>query len=176
VPDAGLVLLTGAPGVGKTTALRRAAARLAERGLRLSGFYTDEVRVGGERRGFRVVALDGRESVLADVSVQGPQRVGRYGVDVASFEGLALDVLRPDPAVDIYVVDEIGRMECLSPRFVATVRALLDSGCRVLATIALRGGGLIAETKARTGATLLEVTRANRDAIPEQVLKRFALG
>lgn len=42
------LLLTGRPGAGKTTVLRAAAQQLT--GLRLAGFYTEEIRVRGERR------------------------------------------------------------------------------------------------------------------------------
>ncbi|MFZ1060598.1 MAG: nucleoside-triphosphatase, partial [Candidatus Rokuibacteriota bacterium] len=46
-----VLLITGNPGSGKTTVIRRVAAALS--GRRLGGFYTEEIRVGGERRGFR---------------------------------------------------------------------------------------------------------------------------
>ena len=49
----GVLLLTGVPGIGKTTVIRRAADRL--KGRRLGGFYTEEIREQGDRRGFRLV-------------------------------------------------------------------------------------------------------------------------
>jgi nucleoside-triphosphatase len=74
--------------------------------------------------------------------------------------------LRPDPRVDAWFVDEIGKMECLAPRFVAAMRALLDAGVPVVATIALRGGGFIAEVKRRPDVELRTLGRATRDAAP----------
>lgn len=74
------LLLTGVPGVGKTTVLRKAADGLSDR--RLAGFYTEEIRSDGERRGFRMVCFDGREGVMARTEFPGPHRVGKYGVDV----------------------------------------------------------------------------------------------
>lgn len=162
------LLLTGRPGVGKTTALRRAAAPLT--GRRLGGFYTEEIREAGARRGFRAVTLDGWQRDLARVDFPGSPRVGPYGVDVGTVAALVERALRPDAAVDVYLVDEIGKMECLSPRFVAAMRALLDSSRPVIATIALRGGGFIAEVKAREDVEALEVTRANRDELPARIL------
>src|SRR2546422_404949 len=66
------LLLTGPPGSGKTTALRRAADRLRDR--RLGGFYTEEIRRRGERRGFRAVTFDGQTWDLARVDRPGPPR------------------------------------------------------------------------------------------------------
>jgi nucleoside-triphosphatase len=146
---------------------------LAARGARLAGFTTEEIRDRGRRRGFEGATLDGRRAVLADVSVRGTHRVGCYGVNLASFEEVVLEVLTPDPRVDLHVVDEIGKMECLSPRFVAAIRRLLEAGAPLLATVAERGGGLISEVKCRPGATLLQVTRSTREAIPDQVIGRL---
>jgi nucleoside-triphosphatase len=67
-------------------------------------------------------------------------------------------------------VDEIGKMECFSQRFVAAMRALLDSDRRVLATIARRGTGFIAEVRRRGDAELLEVTARSRDLLPEEIV------
>jgi len=82
-----VLLLTGPPGSGKTTALRRAAERL--RGWRLGGFYTEEIRRRGERRGFRAMTFDGDSWDLARVDRPGAPRVGRYGVDLDVMETLA---------------------------------------------------------------------------------------
>lgn len=170
------LLLTGRPGVGKTTLVRRVAERLPKT-IHPAGFYTEEIRVRGERRGFRAVTFDGAERVMAHVDVGGRDRVGKYGVDVAAIDELAQTTLRLHDDRALYVVDEIGRMECLSRRFVDAMRALLDAQRVVLATIGLRPstssvegrvGGFIAEAKAREDVELWEVTRANRDALVER--------
>src|SRR5438876_755164 len=79
----------------------------------------------GERRGFRAVNFDGDSWDLARVNRPGPPRVGRYGVDLDVMETLATR-LAPSRAVDVWLVDEIGKMECLSPTFVTAMRRLLD--------------------------------------------------
>ena len=56
------LFLTGNPGVGKTTLIRAIAGRL--RGLTCAGFYTEEIRQGGQRTGFRIMTLDGRQATL----------------------------------------------------------------------------------------------------------------
>ena len=161
-----LLLLTGPPGVGKTTALRRVCDALRIRPL--SGFYTEEVRVRGVRQGFRLVTFDGEESTIADVGRPGPPRVGKYGVDVLAIDVAAQRVLAPDPAVALFVVDEIGKMECLARGFVDALRTLLAQSRPLLATVALRGEGLIEEIKRDRRAHLVYLTRENRDRVPEE--------
>jgi nucleoside-triphosphatase len=163
-----VLLLTGRPGVGKTTVIRKVAAGLA--GRRLGGFYTEEIRVDRERRGFSLTSFDGRQGVMAHVDFPGRDRVGRYGVDVAVIDELAASTLGLSRDVSVYLVDEIGKMECLSPAFVKAMRALLDSTKRVVATIGARGGGFIAEVKAREDAEALVVMPGNRDELPDRVL------
>jgi nucleoside-triphosphatase THEP1 len=75
-----ILLLTGAPGVGKTTLMRRLIAALEKR--RIGGFTTQEMRGGGQRVGFRIVPQRGSERIMAHVDRHGSPRVGRYGVDV----------------------------------------------------------------------------------------------
>jgi nucleoside-triphosphatase len=162
-----LLLLTGRPGSGKTTALRRAADRLERR--RLGGFYTEELRQHGERRGFRAITFDGRARDLARVDFVGRTRVGRYGVDLSVMDALA-DELEPSAHVDVWLVDEIGKMACLSARFVSAMRRLLDGTAPIVATVALRGGGFIAEVKRHRDAELWTVAASSRDALPARIV------
>ncbi len=62
------LLITGLPGTGKTTLLVRLARRLTY--LYPAGFYTEEIREGSLRQGFRLVSLDGREGILAHAGFQ----------------------------------------------------------------------------------------------------------
>lgn len=163
-----VLLLTGRPGVGKTTAIHRIAASLA--GWRLAGFYTEEIRESGQRQGFRAVTLDGSEKVMAHRNIHSPYRVGKYRVDPSAIDQLADLTLGLMPEIDCYLVDEIGKMECCSQRFIAAVRILLTSHCLVVATIALRGGGFIAEVKQRTDIEQWEVTLKNRGELAERAL------
>jgi nucleoside-triphosphatase len=162
------VLLAGAPGSGKTTLIRGVTAALRAR--RVCGFTTEEMRERGERLGFRIETLDGREGVLARVGLPSPHRVGRYGVDVAALDAVVASALALDPTTEAYFIDEIGRMECLSASFVAAVRALLESDRPLVATIAARGTGLIEEAKRRRDVELWTVTRENRDGLGARVL------
>lgn len=163
------LLITGLPGTGKTTLLMGLVRRFAH--LDPAGFYTEEVRERGVRRGFRLQSLDGLEGKLADVAFGGPHRIGRYGVDVEGFEAFlaSLDLLtQPSPLV---FIDEIGKMECLSPCFVRLAETLLDSGKTVVATVAQQGEGLIRKVKGRPDSLLVEVTPMNRQALPDELVR-----
>jgi len=163
-------LVTAAPGTGKTTVIRRLAERLAD--VRIAGFYTAEIRARGERRGFRLVAYDGSKALIAHVELPKTHRVGKYGVDVAAIDRAVDATLGPQPRVELYLVDEIGKMECLSARFVAHMRRILDGRVPLIATVASRGASFIAEVKRREDCELWTLTRANRDAMPAQLLAR----
>ena len=162
------VLLTGPPGCGKTTVVRRVVRALG--GLRLAGFYTQEVRERGQRVGFEIVGLGGQRCLLAHVDWHAHLRVGRYGVEPARLEPIIQAELSLSPGeVDVYVIDEIGKMECLCTSFVEAVRGVLDRPAPVLATIALKGGGPIAAVKARPDVRLVPVDPGNRDGLPDQL-------
>ncbi len=168
------IVLTGPPGCGKTTAVVKIVDALDKR-LRMAGFYTEEIRAAGTRKGFRWQRLDGRTGTLAHVAIKGPHRVSKYGVDIEGFEQDAVSVLDPTArGVDLFVVDEIGKMECFSGRFVEAIRRLLDSDRSVLATVAQKGSGLIREVKSRPGIQLLHLSPANRNEVTRQVIETLA--
>jgi len=166
-----VLLVTGEPGIGKTTVIRRVANGLEDKALR--GFYTEEIREGGERRGFRLVSFDGTAHIIAHANFPKIHRVGKYGVDVEAIDDAAA-LLRPDPDARVYFVDEIGKMECISGPFVAAMRVLLCGDAPIVATVGARGGGFIAEVKHRPECDLWEVTHANRDDLPARVLAWLA--
>jgi nucleoside-triphosphatase len=169
------ILLTGLPGCGKTTAIIQIANNLNRQdGLRqhskIAGFYTQEIREENIRKGFRWKRFDGAEGILAHIDIKSPFRVGKYRVDVAGFEKSVVPILDIDKTdADIFIIDEIGKMECMSGKFVAAVRRLLASEKRVLATVAQKGAGLISEIKNYPDSKLFRLTEQNRDKIIAEI-------
>ena len=162
------ILLTGLPGVGKTTIIKQLAYSLATH--QPDGFFTQEIREDGIRKGFELVTLDGCRQVLSHVNIPGPQRVGRYGVDLAGFEKLLETLDLRHSSSRLVILDEIGKMECLSPRFIQEVEALLDSSKMLIATLALKGGGFPATVRSRPDCQVVTVTLSNRSTLSNTLL------
>ena len=130
------VLLTGRPGCGKTTLIKRVANNLPQRA---GGFYTEEIRDRGVRVGFRLVTLDGDEGVLAHVDLETPERLGKYGLDLSALETVGVSAIRDAVrARQLVVIDEIGPMEIRSAMFRDAVNEVLESEVPLLATIVER--------------------------------------
>ncbi len=156
------ILLTGLPGCGKTATVMKIIADLDPK--RIAGFYTQEIRQNNVRKGFSWNRLDGATGILAHVDIKSPFRVSKYSVDVAGFEKSILPILDAEQTTaELFIIDEIGKMECFSKKFVTTVRKLFASDKLVLATVAQKGGGLIREVKNYPGTKLFNLTRQTRN-------------
>jgi nucleoside-triphosphatase len=163
------ILITGHPGVGKTTLIKKLAEALGD--LHPSGFYTSEIREAGIRKGFEIIALAGSRGILSHVDIKSPHRVSRYGVDVAGFDRFLDSLSLADPAAPIVVIDEIGKMECFSGKFRSLIQDILNSDTLLVATVAMKGSGLIAEIKKRDDSVLYPLTPENRDSIVPEIVK-----
>ena len=184
------LLLTGRPGVGKTTVIKALVQALGERA---DGFYTEEIRERGVRQGFRLVGLrgdysprskatcacaqcrwEGERATLAHVRLKGRgrPRVGRYGVDVAAVDRVGVAALERATAPGrVVIIDEIGKMELFSPAFKAAVLAAVDSQAPVIAAVMARPHPWVDALKARPDVTLWQVTVENRDDMPSRALE-----
>jgi len=162
-------LLTGVPGVGKTTVIIRLAEKLKDR---VAGFYTAEIRQGKRRSGFEIVSLStGRRAVLAHVDFAG-RRVGRYGVRQENLQPFLAELEKAlgEKFPLCLLIDEIGKMELLSRRFKETVSAAFDSHHALVATIMARTEPFCDNLKKRVDTDLFEINRNNRDGLPAWLL------
>lgn len=167
------ILLTGLPGCGKTTAVMQIIETLNCE--KVAGFYTEEIRRGDARKGFRWKCFDGAEGRLAHVDIRGRFKVGKYGVDVAGFEESVVPILDAERTdTELFVIDEIGKMECMSEKFVAAVRRLFASENSVLATVAQKGTGLISEVKKYPNIRLFNLTRSGRERTIAEILQALS--
>ncbi|KAG6646255.1 cancer-related nucleoside-triphosphatase homolog isoform X2 [Carya illinoinensis] len=173
-------LITGPPGVGKTTLIMKVfeALKTSHPSLQYQGFYTGEVRRGSERVGFEVVTLDGRRGRLASTTISTLEslrwpNVGKYKVDIASFESLALPELQVREDTDLFIIDEVGKMEMYSSSFFPGVLKVLESNIPVLASVPIPKSGRdipgVARLKNHPGATVFTLSTSNRDAVKDQI-------
>jgi nucleoside-triphosphatase len=165
------LLITGVPGVGKTTGMRRLCEGLKD--FHPVGFLTTEIREEGMRKGFELISLEGKRKILSHIGIKSHYRVGRYKVDVRGFEDFLGGIPFFDPSPHMVMVDEIGKMECLSAQFNRIMKEVLDSEKWVIATIALKGSGLITEVRKRQDIKLFEITPSNRDVLFSEILKEM---
>ena len=175
LPEANLVtpkvLLTGRPGCGKTTLVKRIVNEVA---LPAGGFYTVEIREGRERVGFKIITLDDQEAVLAHVDFKTPARVAKYGLDLSGLETIGVEALsKAMRARQVVVIDEIGPMEIRSGVFCDVVKEALDSGAPILATITARSFPFTDTIRKRHDLALIEVRRNNREQLVSEVLDQF---
>ncbi|MGD8455990.1 MAG: NTPase [Anaerolineales bacterium] len=162
-----VILLTGRPGCGKTTTIRRVLEKYPGDA---GGFYTQEIREGGVRKGFEIVTLDGERGILAHVDIPGKQRVGKYRLDLEAFERLAIPAIQG--AVErgaLVVIDEIGPMEIQSKRFRGVVMQAIESEAKVLGTIVMRSIPFTDGIKNMEGVEVMEVTPENRNEMQRRI-------
>ncbi|MCK5597594.1 MAG: NTPase [Candidatus Eisenbacteria sp.] len=157
------LLVTGRPGVGKTTLIERVLDFLD---IDAGGFYTSEMLDGGRRVGFSIVGLHGDSGVLAHVDHEGSFRVGKYGVNCEDLERVGVRAV--DQALKhsrLIVMDEIGRMELCSQAFQEAVGRALDSPKPVLGTIQDRTNAFLDSVRARPDVEVLRVNTGNRECL-----------
>jgi nucleoside-triphosphatase len=165
------VLLTGRPGCGKTTLVRRVVKELAQSA---GGFYTEEIRERGLRRGFKIVTLDGKEGVFAHVNFKTHQRLGKYGLDLSPLETISIEAVRKAIRErEVTVIDEIGPMEIRSAIFRDIVNEAFNSRAPLLGTITARPFPFTDAIKKRRDVTLIEVRGDNREQLVSELSDHF---
>ena len=155
------LLITGLPGSGKTTVIRKLSEIFKE--FNPVGFYTTEITEEGVRTGFLVSNLYGDSKVLSHINLKSKYSVGKYRVDVKGFDGMLDNIFSKDKKTGLYFIDEIAKMECLSKKFSKLIVELLNSERPVIASIAEKGTGLPHDIRKRNDVKICEVNLENQD-------------
>jgi nucleoside-triphosphatase len=170
-------LITGSPGVGKTTVLTKTLNILRERGYSVGGMLSCEVRENGVRIGFEIIDLHNQKhGWLAQINQAiGPQ-IGKYHVNLKDLEIIgARAILNAVGTSDIVAIDEIGPMELLSQEFRNATIVALKSNKLIIAVVHWKANDkLITDVKSRMDAEIFEVTCENRDGIAEKIAQKVA--
>jgi len=174
--EARLFLITGIPGVGKTTLISKVVLELRKTGISVGGIYSKEKRSGRVRTGFIMTdLLSGFQKELASVDGEGP-RMGRYKVNLKNLGEFAAPALENAISrCDVVIVDEVGPMELISPEFRRAVKHVVDSNKPVLMVVHLRmRDPLIEEIRSRADAIPFEVTPDNRNQLEKTIMKEMS--
>uniref|UniRef100_T1IV54 AAA+ ATPase domain-containing protein n=1 Tax=Strigamia maritima TaxID=126957 RepID=T1IV54_STRMM len=166
------ILITGPPGIGKTTLITKVSKELSRRHIPTVGFFTEEVRQNGQRTGFDIVSIK---------TYNDSHRVGKYSVDLKSFEAIAIPNLKPVKSCKdaVVVIDEIGKMELFSKSFEHTVLELFsnDNQQFILATIPIAKNKplpLVDTLRSRSDIKLIDVvSRENRNELVQTIVDEF---
>lgn len=163
------ILLTGKPGIGKTTLILKVIDNLDA-----GGFYTKEIRESGNRVGFELITLSGQRKVFAHRDFQTKYRVGKYSIDVSVLDDLGVESIRKAISdKKVIVIDEIGKMELFSEKFRKIVISALDSHCSVLATITKASHPFVERVKSRNDVEIIEVTERNGNLLVDAVREKI---
>jgi nucleoside-triphosphatase len=162
------ILITGIPGVGKTTLIKRLARDLTP--LVLKGFYKESIIEYNVCKGFRIVTLDYEEHILAHINIEGPDRIQKYGVHIEGFEKLVLKEMEVCSGVELYLIDEIGKMECLSGKFCSQLTKLFASDLPLIATASISGLPDGDKFSKNDDLKIIRMTRQNRDSLWKNIL------
>lgn len=164
-------LLAGHPGVGKTTIIKKLIEKLK---LPAGGFYTEEIREDNMRMGFAIVTLSGSKGVLAHRNFKSRYKVGGYGVGIYTLNRIGVKEIQMCLVEKkVIVIDEIGKMELLSPQFQEVVWKALESDNPVLGTITLARHPFAEKVKARDDVKIYEVTKENQDEVLKTLTKEL---
>jgi len=167
------VIVTGAIGSGKTTAVQKAI-----RGLRpdaLGGIRTYPVVRDGRKVALVLGCHDGEEKKVFARASGGAGTVGDFEVDVGVFNTFGVALLRRAVDTPLVLLDELGVLEQQAVPYSEAVAALWRQHGKVIAVIQQRA---LAFWQARLGSeaphALFDLNAADRDELPSAIRATIA--
>ena len=168
------ILIRGKPGIGKTSVIKKLLPKLEEKIENIVGFYTEEKREFNKRTGFDIVEINGERIPLARIDSPKRTKIGRYGVFVENIDIVSERFLKRvrycKHKSTIFIVDEFGKMEFLSLRFVELTKEIFTKDCNLIGTIPVYPIKYL-QPFLTSDIHLLEINQYNRDLIPAEILK-----
>jgi nucleoside-triphosphatase len=172
-----LILVTGRPGIGKTSVLRRTVKELKKRKFEVGGMICSEVREGGLRVGFEIMNLStGIRGWLAHVNQSTGPQIGKYRVNLIDLDvigvGAILDALRN---ADVVAVDELGPMEFLLQSFSEALIKVEESNKPLIGTVhyGLKNS-VIEDIKGREETEIIKVNYKNRAVLHNLIADKIS--
>lgn len=170
------IFLTGEPGCGKTTAINKIHQLLTAEGRKVGGVVSGELREKGVRVGFSLEDLSTHETgTLAHIAQKDGPTVGKYRVNLADIQRIAVTAIKHAILeANVIMVDELGPMELNSIPFILAVEMALATPKHFVGTIHKRASHyLVGAIKSNPAYQILEVTKNNRNELPETVTERI---
>jgi nucleoside-triphosphatase len=168
-------ILTGSPGIGKTTVLAKTVSALKEHNVLIGGMFSREVREGRERVGFEIIDISSlKHDWLAHINLQDGPQVGKYHVNLDNLDSIgALSVNVAVENCDVIAIDEIGPMELFSTKFKEATQKALDGKKLVIAVVHWKAQDkLVLDAKNRADAETFSVTSENRETLHEVLVEK----
>ena len=170
-----IIAVTGVPGVGKTTAVIRAAQALKKRGLKVGGIVSREMKDGNIRIGFEFIDLTTNDrDVLASITGNGP-KVGKYVVNLAGCHFAAKRLTNAMKNSDVIICDELGHMEFKSKEFIDCVRNLLELDKTVIVVVHKRLQHVLIDELKKRANVFVNIDLENRDKAHQILLDNLLL-
>lgn len=164
--------LSGLPSIGKTTTLLKTINILESQNYKIGGIVTEEVVEDGKKVGFYLLDWTTKEKkIFAHKDFQSRYKVGKYGLDIKLLEDLGVRALEEAKEADVIVIDELGKMESESKKFVNAVKEILDMDKNIIITVHKKSrNSLLQEIRRRDDIRILEVTQVNRNVLPFKIV------
>jgi len=169
------ILLTAPPRTGKSTIIEKFIKQYKGKKV---GIIAKEIRNSeNERVGFKSVDMQGNERLCLHVNlIDSEIMVGnKYKVDVNAIDEFVVPQITQKVEPDtVIIIDEIGRAQSCSVKFLKAVETLLDSDSNLLCTILYDDEEWARKFKEHPNSIILEVTEQNRDIMPEVLVLIFS--
>lgn len=164
--------ITGFPGAGKTKTLIQVIKMLEEDEFIVGGMITESIIEKGSRVGFYVKDwVSGEKAILAHKDFDSKITVGKYGVDLSALETVGVRAITTAvEQCDIIVIDEVGKMEVESEKFIEAVSEAFQSDKPMILTLHKKSRNpLLQDIRRRDDVRILEVTAVNMDLLPYKI-------